>query len=1228
MIGGKSVLVEIDGPLKTPQDSDVTRLEWDRGGGFITRIEQPGGRRSQIEHDPRTGLITQVSNEQNGQTRFRYNSATQLISTRSTGPGRSRPQEQSYRYDALGQLSETGQGSLDASSKAEEAYRPQTRLSVDAQGRLQWQANAHGVIVHNRYDSESRLLETGRYSAGMAQQQHYRYDAQGQLLATWDNTGAVLHIGYDARGQIQDLTDGAGRSRLLPPQPGIAGAQPMRDDFGRTVRTSSPDAGASIREYDAADRLITNRDAAGNQAHYAYDPAGRILRQDISDTADPKKTTTTTWHYTGSQLTALEHPTQSEHYQHDPQGLRTERRTIQHQADGSTQNSLTRYTYDEQGNVRSTSLPDGSRLIYQRDPQGQIVALQRSRIQTRWLQWLSPPQTIVQDLKRDLVGLSQLRTGNGIEAHYQRSQEGVLARVVYRRTQPTRTARHAAAAELLGQTSQLLLGVRSAHAQSAPTKPTDHETDTEALPGALGLAADPQALMDQRYLWDTRGNLLHREDRAGESARSSYAYDARNRLVAGVQAQGQKNQVNRYHYDPDERRVLSQQGVETQDELEKATQQTRYPAQNHRWSEEQAQGATAVLARYDANGQPTQIGQREYQWDALGKLTEVREKGTSLARYHYNHRGERISKTTASSNTAYLYEDRQLSAELDAQGRITRQYIYLANRPIAIIDTPAGRPLADAPRGVLADLKIIVQGWFEQAEKIAWLHANHLGAIEAATDAQGQLVWQASYAPFGQANIRTVRLDAQAEQTDFRLNLRLPGQYADSETGLYYNGQRYYDPERGQYLTPDPLGTPDGPNPYSYVRYNPLKYIDPDGLVLFAFDGTGNSMNESELSTSGDSMTNVVSFQEYYAKSNGRKHYISGVGTTDVSDPARPIEPKKCLGFLIPPYSADNHDKVYNCTGPDRIERMIEYFNTEASKTKEDETMQVDIIGFSRGAAQARDFSNRIAGKTNSNGWYSYKDQETKEQVCRKVNFRFMGLWDTVLSKNESSHKNYQLAIPAQFSYVAHAVALNEHRGHTFPRGRPNLNGEGTWGGFPLESIMGTEIPKDKTRIERGFIGSHSDIGGGYKDNSLSRVALAWMVEQARSAGVEMSKKPIDMPPNPVLHDKSANIIHGKISDLIVEDREVRYADGRKMEQLKMPNTGLTHAEIEKYGFISYRPRDQVREINQKYNPDDSNPDNREKYIYTTDETGVVNMKGYRDWLLGNGYDLGNMNIK
>jgi len=74
-------------------------------------------------------------------------------------------------------------------------------------------------------------------------------------------------------------------------------------------------------------------------------------------------------------------------------------------------------------------------------------------------------------------------------------------------------------------------------------------------------------------------------------------------------------------------------------------------------------------------------------------------------------------------------------------------------------------------------------------------------------------------------------------QERFALHLHLPGQVFDAETGLHYKRQRYHDPQAGQYLTLDPLRTPDGPNPYAYVAFNPLTNIDPDGLVLFAFDG-------------------------------------------------------------------------------------------------------------------------------------------------------------------------------------------------------------------------------------------------------------------------------------------------------------------------------------------------------------------------------------------------------
>ena len=248
---------------------------------------------------------------------------------------------------------------------------------------------------------------------------------------------------------------------------------------------------------------------------------------------------------------------------------------------------------------------------------------------------------------------------------------------------------------------------------------------------------------------------------------------------------------------------------------------------------------------YTPNGQPSQVGQRQYVWDALGRLTEIRQQAKPLARYTYNHRGERIgktisdqtsNKTSSDKTTHYLYEAGQLSAELNNDGQITRQYLYLADQPIAVIDSPDGKSLLkeklSAPESLGLDAKNIIKYWVEtlisnsSSEQISYLHTNHLGAPEAATDSQGQVIWQASYAPFGAATI---------SKTTFSLNIRLPGQYLDLETGLHYNRQRYYDPARGEYLTPDPLGTPDGPNPYSYVRYNPLKYVDPDGLILFAF---------------------------------------------------------------------------------------------------------------------------------------------------------------------------------------------------------------------------------------------------------------------------------------------------------------------------------------------------------------------------------------------------------
>ena len=58
------------------------------------------------------------------------------------------------------------------------------------------------------------------------------------------------------------------------------------------------------------------------------------------------------------------------------------------------------------------------------------------------------------------------------------------------------------------------------------------------------------------------------------------------------------------------------------------------------------------------------------------------------------------------------------------------------------------------------------------------------------------------------------------------------------------------------------------------------------------------------------------------------------------------------------------------------------------------EVIDIDIVGFSRGAAEAREFANRIMANY-QDGYYRYTADGVTH--CQKVNLRFMGLFDTVL---------------------------------------------------------------------------------------------------------------------------------------------------------------------------------------------------------------------------------------
>ena len=82
---------------------------------------------------------------------------------------------------------------------------------------------------------------------------------------------------------------------------------------------------------------------------------------------------------------------------------------------------------------------------------------------------------------------------------------------------------------------------------------------------------------------------------------------------------------------------------------------------------------------------------------------------------------------------------------------------------------------------------------------------------------------------------------------NFRNPLRFQGQYEDEESGLFYNLNRYYQPELGRYITPDPLKLLSDENFYRYVRNNPIIGIDPLGLDIITIYRSTDNINELKI---------------------------------------------------------------------------------------------------------------------------------------------------------------------------------------------------------------------------------------------------------------------------------------------------------------------------------------------------------------------------------------------
>jgi RHS repeat-associated protein len=287
-------------------------------------------------------------------------------------------------------------------------------------------------------------------------------------------------------------------------------------------------------------------------------------------------------------------------------------------------------------------------------------------------------------------------------------------------------------------------------------------------------------LMRYAYAYDAAGNITVKNTEHGNYA---YGYDVQDRLTSAAYPTSSET----FAYDKVGNRIAHNGGSPW-----------TYNANNA------LTARPAITYQYDANG--SQIKKTEgatvtdYIYNGENRLTQIKQGATTLASYAYDPFGRRISKTVNGTTTYYFYNDEGLTAEADSTGAVQVSYGYAPN------STWGTDPLY-----------MRVNGTYH------YYLNDHLGTPQQLAMKNGATTWSAIYEAFGKATVTS---------SSITNNLRFPGQYADSETGLHYNMFRTYDHQTGRYIMVDLAGLNGGNNSYIYAGSAPITVTD--NLGLFA----------------------------------------------------------------------------------------------------------------------------------------------------------------------------------------------------------------------------------------------------------------------------------------------------------------------------------------------------------------------------------------------------------